>query len=219
MQRKHMHFPDNIWQRLMALSQKEGVAVADVLRRLLADAMGLNEESLASVQLEADAGDPLPRIRRDLLGEKIARSKLANTVARLRLDLDDFAAADPTRQAAWEGLQGAFEQLSTDMQTHVDRAERLFTQTSQAIAGLYQGLVDVRGECESLRAGITALHNSLRQGGLLDIDVLRRLSALETGVADDQSVEAMKRGDQWLSRVGSRRFSTPEQRHRRKGNT
>lgn len=201
MTKKNMYFPPPIWDRLVALSEREGVAIADVLRRLLSAALGLDESIMAQVELDETAGDPIPRLRRDLVHQRLEHAKVANALARLTLDVDDLAAADPARQAAWEGLQGAFEQLSTDMQTHVDRAERLFTQTSQAIAGLYQGLVDLRVECEALRQGITALHNGLKQVGMLDVDLLRRLAAVESGISDEQTQEAVARGNSWLTKI------------------
>ena len=195
MQRRHVHFPENIWQRLMVLSEKEDVAIADILRRLLSASLGLDEATMAQVELEADQGDPLPRIKRDTIKTRIEMSKLANTVARLRVDLDTLAESEGPRMEAWEGLKTTVGQLHADTQAHIDRAEGLHKQTAQTLAALSQGLKDVQDECGALRHAITQL-------GALSVDVLRRLRANEQGgTPDAEAQEAIDRGQTWLSRL------------------
>lgn len=238
MERRNVYFSTPVWERLKALSAAEETPMADILRRLLSDALGITEDVRIAVEDAADEGDPVPKLRRTVIKEQLERSKLANQVMRLRLDLDDLAGAEAPRQEAWENLQGAFAQLHHDMQQHVDRSEGLFKQFSQTVAGLYQGLVDVRRECEGLRAGLTdlqtaeaprrvgwqqlcdsmntladrleaqdarllALYQAVKQIGLINLDTLRRLSALESGIIDEQTAEARQRGDEWVSRVES----------------
>ena len=180
MQRRNMYFPDALWQRLLALSEREGVAIADVLRKLLSASVGLDESIMAEVELKAAGGDILPGIKREIIHLRLEHAKLNNRLECMGLDLSDLTVADEASRAVWEGMKAHVDQLRSDLQQHIATTEQLLRQALE---------------------GMSTLHYAWQQAQMLSIDMLRRLSALERGVLDGETREARQRGEEWLVKL------------------
>ena len=186
MKRYNIFFSEPTWAALQTLSKQWDVTAAEAMRRILDGALGLDSAIQAQVEVEAvDEPMAVETIRRKQIEQQRAHAKLAHDVTRLSVDVQDLAEADGPRREAWEQIKATM--------AHIDAQQTINMQDMDA---LYERLLDMQHECEALRHGIT-------QMAALCIDVLRRLSAQETGIIDDLVHAAQQRGEQWLSRLES----------------